>query len=173
MPPVALEGAGFRGGTGGRGEGPVLPSQRVCFQPWKSSCLPQEDHAQGALSLQEEPCVGLGRELPSAQRSLWETESGPRAAPRGSIPRARRSARGHISLILFNPHRGPITEGCVAARLPSFFPSSLPLPLLPQREDTPIHFSFLHPLLNLAFHKPRRNSSDGTLSKTKIPTTKP
>lgn len=138
-----------------------------------SSRVLQEDYTQGALSLQKEPCVGLGRELPSTQRSLWETESGPRAAPRGSIPRARLSARGRISLVLFDPHRGPLTEGCVAACLPSFFPSSLPLPLLPQREDTPIHFTFLHPLLNLAFHKPHCNSSDETLSKTKIPTTKP
>ena len=39
------------------------------------------------------------------QRSLWKTESGPRAAPR-----ARRSARGRVSLLLFNLHHGPVTE---------------------------------------------------------------
>ena len=42
----------------------------------------------------------------SLQRSLWKTESGPRAAPR-----ARRSARGRVSLLLFNLHHGPMTEG--------------------------------------------------------------
>jgi hypothetical protein len=35
-----------------------------------------------------------------------------------------------------------------------------------------MRFSFLHPFLNLAFHKPHCNSNHGTLKETKIPTTK-
>ena len=105
------------------------------------------------------------------QQNLWETESGPRAAPHGSTPRARRSARGRVSLFLFNLHHSPVTEGC--AHLPSVFPSPLPLSLLPQREDTLMRFSFLHPFLNLAFRKLHCNSNRGTLRETKILTTKP
>ena len=143
MLPVALEGPCFKEGTGGRGEGPLLPSQRVCFSTWKSSCLPR---SRAGSSVFAESCVwSQGWELPSAAvlpAEPWGDRVGAKGSPTWEQPTRRAFCQGRISFILFNPHHE--TEGCVAARLPSFFPSSLPFPLLPQREVIPFCFSFFH-----------------------------
>lgn len=134
-----------------------------------SSCLLQikcrsSVFAETALSrARAESCRAA--ECSCASRGASGRQSGPRAAPCGSTPCTRRFARARISLTLFNPHHDPMAEGCVAAHLLAFFPSSLPLLILPRKDDILICSTFFHPILNLALHKPHCNTSHVTLSK--------
>lgn len=125
------------------------------------------DQVQGALPLQEELHVELGRALPRAAEfpgSPLADSVRAKGCPMGEHPMRQARCQG--------PEKPPLAEsspqprgrglcGCVLALFLSFIS---PSPHLPPREDVLIRFTFFHPFLYLALHEPPCNNSQETLS---------